>query len=100
MFRSIAKQRTPFKCSLGSFIPEFEMTFSLGKQRAHVWNRSVGKGYARLFRPMYAEARGTRPEPKGSSSEMKAEVRTCGIPHLAKNERDVGHPGFGGNWNS
>jgi hypothetical protein len=26
--------------------------------------------------------------------DLELRVRSCGIPHLAKNERDVGHPGF------
>jgi len=28
-------------------------------------------------------------------SRKRFEGETCGIPHLAKNERDVGHPAFG-----
>jgi hypothetical protein len=32
--------------------------------------------------------------PKGFDSLSTLKVRICGIPHLAKNERDVGHPGF------
>jgi hypothetical protein len=32
----------------------------------------------------------------GRLPSMKLPVKVCGIPHLAKNERDVGHPGFCG----
>jgi hypothetical protein len=28
------------------------------------------------------------------STRSRLEGKTCGIPHLAKNERDVGHPAF------
>jgi hypothetical protein len=33
-------------------------------------------------------------DPKAFGSLSTLKVRICGIPHLAKNERDVGHPGF------
>jgi hypothetical protein len=32
--------------------------------------------------------------PKAFGSLLARKVRVCGIPHLAKNERDVGHPEF------
>jgi hypothetical protein len=34
--------------------------------------------------------------PLGRLPSMRLPVKVCGIPHLAKNERDVGHPGFCG----
>ena len=30
------------------------------------------------------------------SGRLAESIEICGIPHLAKNERDVGHPGFRG----
>jgi hypothetical protein len=37
---------------------------------------------------------GTRPVSSASRLTQRSQVKGCGIPHLAKNERDVGHPGF------
>jgi hypothetical protein len=33
-------------------------------------------------------------DPLRFSARCAIQVRVSGIPHLAKNERDVGHPGF------
>jgi len=35
---------------------------------------------------------GTRPEPKTVDEPIALRVENRGIPHLAKNERDMGHP--------
>jgi hypothetical protein len=45
-------------------------------------------GCARRFRPTYAG--GERGAPVDSL--QRSQVKSCGIPHLAKNERDMGHP--------
>ena len=37
-------------------------------------------------------ARGTRPVTSALRLARRSQVKGCGIPHLAKNERDVGHP--------
>src|SRR5260370_1886028 len=47
---------------------------------------------ARLFRPTYALSRGTRPVSYGFIFGLRLEIECGGIPHLAKNERDVRHP--------
>jgi hypothetical protein len=40
---------------------------------------------------------GTRPVSDSLMTGPTAKnIEVCGIPHLAKNERDVGHPGLGG----
>jgi hypothetical protein len=50
-------------------------------------------GFAHRFRPTYAEANVGHPYRVVTPvTGLRGEV--CGIPHLAKNERDVGHPGF------
>jgi hypothetical protein len=33
--------------------------------------------------------------PEDLSTRERLEGEVCGIPHLAKNERDVGHPAIG-----
>jgi len=52
-------------------------------------------GCAHHFRPTYADADVGKPSISFVSVRTpKYSVEICGIPHLAKNERDVGHPRF------
>ena len=46
-------------------------------------NKAVEGAAPRLFRPMYATARGTRPVTLGLRLDVRLHVKDCGSPHLS-----------------
>jgi hypothetical protein len=56
-----------------------------------IGNKSRVPHISLVFREMW-DSTALNPKAFGSLSTLK--IWICGIPHLAKNERDVAHPGF------
>ena len=65
------------------------------KKGAHAVLSRVGvqeiRGISLVFREMWDTADLTF---LAYWAQNRSELKVCGIPHLAKNERDVGHPSF------
>jgi hypothetical protein len=63
----------------------------MAEMNLSVDERKRSLGCAHQFRPMYPDGAS---QPNGPVGLQSMRVESCGIPHLAKNEPDVGHPQF------